>query len=87
MSTTIRIEEAQGQLVKILMDTPGGESVTVVDASGVPMGVVVSLRFGARRAARGPREWTRRWDALTARVNAAWKSENSAVQLLSEMRR
>lgn len=87
MSTTIKIAEAQRQLERILQDTPGGESVTLVDASGVPMGVVVSLRFGVPRPAADAREWTRRWDALTTKINAAWNSDKSAVQFLSEMRR
>ena len=87
MSTTIQIAEAQRHLERILQETPGGESVTLVDASGVPMGVVVSLRFEVPRPVTEAGEWTRRWDALTTKINAAWKSDRNAVQLLSEMRR
>ena len=87
MSTTVRIEEAQRQLRRILQETPGGDSVTVVDSSGVPLGLVVSLKFETQQAATEPQEWIRRWDALTKRINAAWESDKSAVRILSEMRR
>lgn len=87
MSTTIAIEEAQRQLRRILQNAPGGDSVTVVDATGTPLGLLVSLNFETQQAGMDPEEWTRQWDALTKRINATWKSDKSAVQILSETRR
>jgi hypothetical protein len=34
-----------------------------------------------------PEEWLAEWDALTEEISKAWKSEKSAVELVSEMRR
>lgn len=32
-------------------------------------------------------EWTEEWEALAQEIDKAWKSDKSALEILSEMRR
>ena len=57
----------------------------MIGAEGVPVALLVSLK-PTRRGNHEEVGWDARWDALARQVSRAWKSENSAVQLLTEMR-
>ena len=87
MSTnTLPIETAERDLRRLLEELDLGDTVTLIGSEGVPQALLVSLR-AAPHQAQAESDWQARWDALAQEVSAAWKSEKSAVELLSEMRR
>ena len=49
------------------------------------MAVLVPLRYSEEIAEEI--DWDEEWQALAQRIDSAWKSEKSALQILSEMRR
>ena len=86
MSTTLPIETAEQNLRGLLEELNLGETVTLIGSEGVPQALLVSLN-PVLRETRSEAEWEARWDALAQKVSDAWRSEKSAVELLSEMRR
>lgn len=89
MAAAISAETAGHELRGLLDRLHLGESLTLVDTSGRPVAVLISLR-GDDEAAEEAMEWEAwkaEWDALAERIGKSWKSEKSAVQIVSEMRR
>jgi hypothetical protein len=73
-------------LRRLLEELDAGDMVTLLGAEGMPQALLVSLRSAPREAALESC-WEARWDPLAQRVSEAWQGEESAVELLSEMRR
>jgi len=86
MSITLPIETAEQDLRGLLEELNLGETVTLIGAEGVPRALLVSLK-PVLRGIQEEAAWDPRWDALARQVSHAWKSERSAVELLTEMRR
>ena len=86
MSITLPIETAEKDLRSLLEELNLGETVTLIGAEGVPRALLVSLK-PVLRETQEEADWDARWDALARQVSHAWKSEKSAVELLTEMRR
>jgi hypothetical protein len=85
-TNTLPIETAERDLRRLLEELDLGDTVTLIGSEGAPQALLVSLR-PAPREAPAQSDWEARWDALAQQVSEAWKSEKSAVELLSEMRR
>ncbi len=80
------IEAAESGLVRLLAQLRLGETITLIGADGMPEALLVSLK--AATSKQMPlRDWQVQWDALTHKVDRAWTSDKSAVEILSEMRR
>ena len=86
MSTTLPIERAEQDLRGLIAQLNRGETVTLIGTEGVPIALLVSLK-PMPRDNHEEADWDARWDALARQVSRAWKSEKSAVELLTEMRR
>jgi hypothetical protein len=86
MSITLPIETAEKDLRSLLEELNLGETVTLIGAEGVPRALLVSLK-PALREIQEEADWEARWDTLAQQVSQAWKSDRSAVELLTEMRR
>ena len=86
MAKTIPIETAQKDLKRLLDDLRLGDAVTLVGAEGVPQALLISLKATAERPESIP-DWDARWDALAQKVSQAWKSDESALEVLTVMRR
>jgi hypothetical protein len=86
MSITLPIERAERDLRGLIGQLNRGETVTLIGTEGVPIALLVSLKPMPREN-QEEADWDARWDALARQVGRAWKSEKSAVELLSEMRR
>ena len=86
MSTTLPIERAERDLRGLIAQLNRGETVTLIGIEGVPIALLVSLK-PIPRENHEEADWDARWDSLARQVGRAWKSEKSAVELLTEMRR
>jgi hypothetical protein len=85
MSTTITIEKAIPALKEILRKLVPGETVTLVEADGKPLAVLVSV--GSPVVPQPISDWSERWRDLAVQIDRAWKEEKSGLQVLVEMRR
>jgi hypothetical protein len=83
---TMPVETAAHDLKQLLEQLRMGETVTLVNSDGTPLAVMVSLK-PAPVEAEPLSDWEARWDALARKVSQAWKSDRSAVEILTEMRR
>jgi len=86
MGTPISIEAAGPRLREALEHMPEGETLEIVDSGGEPMALLVSLRPSPGESVSAE-EWLVELDALAERISKAWKSDRSAVEIISEMRR
>jgi hypothetical protein len=86
MSITLPIERAEQDLRGLIAQLNRGEAVTLIGTEGVPIALLVSLK-PTPRANHEEADWDARWDALARQVSRAWKSERSALELLTDMRR
>ena len=87
-SMTVQIEKAGRDLAHLLEGLSLRETITLVSSEGTPLAVVVSLKPIAPESATQPAsDWMVQWKALAEEIGRAWKSEKSAVEVLSEMRR
>ena len=86
MPITLPIETAERDLRGLLVGLTSGETVTLVGSEGAPQALLVSLK-PILRETQAEADWEARWDALAQQVSDAWQSEQSAVDLLTEMRR
>ena len=86
MPKPVPIERAERDLRRLLEELNLGETVTLIGSEGVPRALLVSLKPVSHET-EAEADWEARWDALARRVSQAWKSEKSAVELLTEMRR
>ena len=85
MVRTILVEAAQQDLTRLLDELPLGETVTLVGDEGAPQALLVSLKAAAEKP-QSTADWDARWSALAKEISQAWKSDKSAVEILSEMR-
>jgi hypothetical protein len=83
---TMPVETAARDLKQLLEQLHIGETITLVNPDGTPLAVMVSLK-PAPVEIKAVSDWDARWDALTRKVSQAWKSDRSAVDVLTEMRR
>ncbi len=83
---TMPVETAARDLKQLLEQLYIGQTITLVNSDGTPLAVMVSLK-PAPVGAEPVSDWDARWDALTRKVSQAWKSDQSAVEILTEMRR
>jgi len=86
MSVTVPIETAERDLKSLLEKLRLGDTVTLVGSEGQPEALLVSLKAVPAKM-RSLSDWEAQWDALTERVDQAWESDKSAVEILAEMRR
>jgi len=85
-SMTVPVETAERDLKDLLEQLHLGETITLVSPEGTPLALVVSLKPPPVEVEPAS-DWEARWDALTQKVSQAWKSDKSAVEILTEMRR
>ena len=69
---------------------PGGSANDDNDSERIQPAILawrlaLSESLGARLTA--PLEWDEEWEALGREIDKAWKSEKSALEILSELRR
>jgi len=89
MSVEVSVEAAKKNLEEILMRLSPGETATLIGPEGRPLAVLVPLKSSIK----APREteevsgWDEEWEDLARKIEMAWKSEKSALEILSEMRR
>jgi len=90
MAAGVPVETAEHELRGLVDRLRLGESVTLLDPRGQPVALLVSLkRAEPTRAGGAPawEAWKAESDALSERITRSWKSEKSAVEIISEMRR
>ena len=85
MPTTITLSEAIHNLEELLLGLTPGDTVTLVEANGTPLAVLV--RINSIVSPRPLPDWSQRWRELAKEIGRAWKTEQSALQILAEMRR
>jgi antitoxin (DNA-binding transcriptional repressor) of toxin-antitoxin stability system len=88
MSIAVPVKAAESNLEDLLKQLRLGETITLIGSEGKPVALLVSLES----TKNGPKpmpasDWEARLDILAQKVSLAWKSEKSAVETLSEMRR
>lgn len=86
-SITVPVETAERDLQRLLEQLHLEETITLVSSEGTPLAIVVSLKPAPVAETLAPDDWEAQWEALAEEVGRAWKSEKSAVEILSEMRR
>ena len=86
ISMAVPVETVERDLKHLLERLRLGEAVTIVGSEGTPVAVLVSLK-PAPESTELASDWEARWDALAHKVSQAWKSDESAVGTLTEMRR
>jgi hypothetical protein len=86
MSVSIPVETVQHDLRSLLEQLKLGETITLVSPEGVPEALLVSLK-AAPSQPQSLVDWEARWDALARKIGQAWKSDKSAQEILTEMRR
>jgi antitoxin (DNA-binding transcriptional repressor) of toxin-antitoxin stability system len=85
MSVEVSVDSAKKNLENILASLSPGETATLIGPEGRPMAVLVPLKKSEDIAEEI--DWDEEWQALARRIDSAWKSEKTALQILSEMRR
>jgi len=86
MATEVALQVARDDLDALLDRMQSGESVELIGPDGEPVAMLVSLRH-ERVEPLPDEEWFARWDDLAKRIDKAWKSEKTALEVLAEMRR
>ena len=86
MATIVPIEAVGHDLKHLLEYLHLGETITLVSSEGMPLAVIVSLQPAPAKV-EPLSDWEDQWDALARKVSRAWKSDKSAVETLTEMRR
>jgi antitoxin (DNA-binding transcriptional repressor) of toxin-antitoxin stability system len=88
---TVSIKKMPPEMAEIFDNLSKGESVTVLDEDGKPKVVLVTV--AATPAEVQSRfqpihdEWFEDWDKMAREIAKDWKSDKSALEVLSEMRR
>jgi len=85
MSVEVSVDSAKKNLENILASLSPGETATLIGPEGRPMAVLVPLKKSEDIAEEI--DWDEEWQALARRIDSAWKSEKTALQILTEMRR
>lgn len=86
MSVSVPVETAEHDLRSLLAQLKLGETITLVSSKGVPEALLVSLK-AAPSQPQSLVDWEARWDTLARKIGQAWKSDKSAQEILTEMRR
>jgi len=86
MSTSVSLETAKHNLEGLLEKLYLGEAITLINPEGTPVAVLISLKPAPAKP-QSVSDWMAAWDALAQKVSHAWKSDKSAVETLTEMRR
>ena len=86
MATTIPVESLGKELKDLLERIPAGEAVTVIRPDGQPVAMLYAVKPHSEPMMSDD-ELFAQWDELAQRVSKAWKSDKSALEILSEMRR
>jgi len=86
MSDTVLLDVAAQDLKGLLAELALGETVTLADADGKPLALLVSLNPELQRSVPDP-DWIKKCDALAKEIDEAWQGEKSALEELAEMRR
>ncbi|MFB0545982.1 MAG: hypothetical protein ACETWB_03660 [Anaerolineae bacterium] len=82
---SLRIEEAQRELDKLIAGLGPGETITLTTAEGEPRALIIGLALGKiMDKDAGPWETL---DALGQAIDRAWISDKTAVELIREGRR
>ena len=84
---TMPVERAEHNLQGLLEQLQMGEAMTLVNSEGTPVAVLVSLKPMPATGATPASDWEAQWEGLAEQVSRAWKSEKSAAEVVSEMRR
>jgi antitoxin (DNA-binding transcriptional repressor) of toxin-antitoxin stability system len=85
MSVEVSVDAAKKNLEDILAKLSPGETATLIGPEGRPMAVLVPLKSSKGTAQEI--DWDAEWEALALKIDSAWKSEKSALEILTEMRR
>jgi antitoxin (DNA-binding transcriptional repressor) of toxin-antitoxin stability system len=86
MNTTLSIEKIEQSLRQLVERLHLGETITLTGSSGKPLAVLVSLQPNPPQP--GPKsDWQTQWQILAQEISQAWQSQQSAVEVLAEMRR
>lgn len=85
MSVEVSVDAAKKNLEDILARLSPGETATLIGPEGKPMAVLVPLRSSKEKAEEI--DWDAEWENLAKEIDSAWKSEKSALEILTEMRR
>lgn len=86
MPVSVPVETAEHDLRGLLAQLELGETVTLVGPEGVPEALLVSLKAASNQV-QSPDDWEARWDRLARKIGRAWKGDQSAQDVLREMRR
>lgn len=86
MSDTVLLDVAAQNLKGLLAELALGETVTLADADGKPLALLVSLNPESPKSVPDP-DWIKKWAALAKEVDEAWQGEKSGLEELAEMRR
>lgn len=86
MTIEVPIELAKQNLENLLERLHLGETITLIGPEGMPLAVLVSLK-AVPTVPQPISDWEAQWEKLAEEVGHAWKSEKSAVEIISEMRR
>ena len=85
MSVEVSLDAAKKNLEDILARLSPGETATLIGPEGKPMAVLVPLN-SSKDTAREI-DWDAEWEKLAQKIDLAWKSDKSALEVLTEMRR
>ncbi len=77
---------AEDQIAHLLQKLKIGETVTLVNAKGLPLAVLVALNPNAAPSF-STTEWLANLEPLAKEVGRKWNSNLSAVDTVAEMRR
>jgi hypothetical protein len=77
---------AEDQIARLLQQLKIGETITLVNSKGSPLGVLVALNPKAA-SAFSTTEWLSKLAPLANEVGRKWNSSKSAAETVAEMRR
>jgi len=86
MATEMAVETAARELPRLVERMHRGETVRLVDSDGNEVAVLISTKPSSEKHLSAD-EWGVRWRALAERIDKAWKSDKTALEILAEMRR
>ena len=86
MPDMVLLDKAEQDLRGLLAQMSLGESVTLADAEGKPLALLVSLQAESTNPPNDA-DWWQHWESMADEISAAWQGEQSAIETLAEMRR
>lgn len=85
MSVDVSVDAAKKNLEDILAKLSPGETATLIGPEGKPIAVLVPLKSSKEKAEEI--DWDAQWEAMARRIDSAWKSKKSALEIHKERRR